>query len=188
MDLTNPTTWISIGLITGIMAVAYVVTLWIAAVAWTARDIRERTDDQTLRAVSVLMVAVFFLPGLLLYMALRPQETRAEAFEREIEREAFLRDLDKQQTCPSCRRGVAEDFVACPYCTEELRTPCSSCTRSLAGAWTICPYCGADREAPAVAAAASLEPAAGTSAAPRPFPRRPLFREALRRHAAQPRA
>jgi hypothetical protein len=129
----------------------YLAVVWVAALAWTYRDITSRTRDQIAQALSVLAVLIFNLPGLFLYLILRPKETIAERYDRQLEAEALLHEIQEQATCPSCRRKVEESFIACPYCRTALRTACESCTRPLAFGWVVCPYCGADRSSPAAA-------------------------------------
>lgn len=144
----------------GIVVAAYLAVLWIALIVWTWRDIRSRSDDAFVQFGSVSLVAVFFLPGLLLYMALRPPESLVEAYQRRLEAEAFLQELESKPSCPACQRAVEAEFVACPYCRMTLRVACEDCGRPMAPAWVICAYCGAERvqqaAAPRVAATAAI--------------------------------
>jgi len=154
---------------------AYLVVMWIAALVWTYRDVQTRTADPFTQVISLVMVAVFNLPGLLLYLILRPKNTLAELYDRQLEAEALLQEIQEQATCPACRRKVADDFLSCPYCRSALRTPCENCSKPLSAGWVICPFCGADRSSAAPAAArvvATTEPAPGDDAASPARPRR----------------
>jgi RNA polymerase subunit RPABC4/transcription elongation factor Spt4 len=131
---------------------AYAVAFYLGLVVWTARDISSRTRDWLVRTLAVLLVLVFNLPGLLLYFVLRPRETLAELYERALEEEALLQDIEDQATCPSCKRRVAQDFAVCPYCRTALKTRCPSCRRLLNPRWEVCPYCGHEPAKPAPAA------------------------------------
>jgi len=128
-----------------IIMVAYLIVMWIAALVWTYRDIASRTRDPLTQTVSVLTVLVFNLPGMFLYLILRPKDTIADRYDRQLEAEALLHEIQEQATCPSCRRRVDDAFVACPYCRSTLRMPCESCQKPLLARWVVCPYCGADR-------------------------------------------
>lgn len=142
---------------------SYGAILWLTAIVWAYRDVCERTRDSVSQTVAVLLVLFFSVAGLLLYLILRPRETLAEAYERSLESEALLQELEDQQACPTCRRRVEQDFVVCPYCRTRLRDPCRACGKALNFAWTACPYCGAERGRQAVAAATGSiaeEPAA----------------------------
>ncbi len=137
--------------ITIALAGAYLAGLWISLIIWTYRDIRARTHDGLVRLLAVLTVLVFNLPGLLLYFILRPSETLAEEYERSLEEEAILHELDSLLACPNCKAQVETDFLVCPFCGTQLRRPCPSCQRPLSSQWRTCPYCGktVPRAAPA---------------------------------------
>lgn len=148
MDVTSTDFWVrTLGMV-GIVVAAYLAVLWIALIVWTWRDIRSRSDDAFVQFGSVSLVAVFFLPGLLLYMALRPPESLVEAYQRRLEAEAFLQELENKPSCPACRRAIEAEFVACPYCRMTLRVACAECGRPMGSAWVICAYCGAERAQP----------------------------------------
>jgi hypothetical protein len=83
----------------------------------------------------------FFLPGVLLYLILRPRETLDEAFQRALQEEYLLQDLEELPLCPACRHYVQPDFVLCPHCHGRLRENCPSCQRLVELRWDVCPYC-----------------------------------------------
>jgi len=124
---------------------AYLLALYAGLVVWTFRDVHARTRDVLGQIMATLLVAVFTLPGLLVYMLLRPHETLAQRYERDLTEEAILQDLEGQRICPECRRRVEPDFVVCPACHHQLRVPCDACGRLLQPDWGICPYCGTER-------------------------------------------
>ena len=51
--------------------------LWLGLVIWTFRDIRSRSRDIFAQILATLVVAILNLPGLLIYMMVRPRETLA---------------------------------------------------------------------------------------------------------------
>src|SRR4030067_106737 len=51
---------------------AFLAALWLSLVIWTFRDIRSRARDSLARILAVLVVAVLFLPGILIYLILCP--------------------------------------------------------------------------------------------------------------------
>lgn len=161
--------WANAAIIAGIVLAAYLLIMWLAAVVWTARDIHARTQDIVTQAICVLLVAVFNLPGMLLYFLLRPQETLVERAERELEVDAFLHEVDGEAACPGCQRRVEASFIACPYCRTRLATPCPGCARNVAETWTLCPYCLCEREEPRGAQVPAVSN--GTSRAHRPWRR-----------------
>lgn len=125
-----------------VILIAYAVVLSIGAIYWTYRDVRDRTRDGWTQAVSVLVIVLFNMPGLLLYLILRPHETLNEAYERKLEAEALMREMpDARPACPGCQRSIREEFIVCPHCRTKLRQPCAICDRPLDLNWTACPYC-----------------------------------------------
>jgi hypothetical protein len=125
----------------------YAAAIWLTLIYWTFRDIRQRTRDGILQAFSVLLVIAFFLPGLWIYLILRPRYTLTELYERSLEEEALLQELEDQKACPTCRRRVKDDFLACPSCRTQLKELCRSCSKPLSYAWNACPYCGLEKQA-----------------------------------------
>ena len=135
--------WQSVLTLATVLLLAAVVILWIGSIAWTYRDIRERTRDSWSQTVALALVVVFNFVGLLVYLMMRPRETLAETYERRLETEAIRRDLSEQlRSCPSCARPVDDEFLLCPFCRARLREPCTACGRALELAWVACPYCG----------------------------------------------
>ena len=51
---------------------AFLAALWISLVIWTYRDIRTRSRDPLVQTLATLFVAVLNLPGILVYLILRP--------------------------------------------------------------------------------------------------------------------
>ena len=126
---------------------AYVFAFWFSLVVWTYRDIRARSHDVFLQVLATMLVLLFNLPGLLLYFLLRPRETLAEAYERSLEEETLLQEIEEFHGCPYCRQRVEPDYQICPGCHGRLKQPCPDCGRLLQLNWTICPYCGSERVA-----------------------------------------
>lgn len=121
---------------------AYYVLLLFAIAVWTYRDIRSRTQDITAQVLAVALVLVLQLPGLVLYLLMRPKQTLSEKYERALEEEYLRRDIEDDHVCPNCQRGVDAEFIVCPYCVTELRRRCRHCDRTIDLTWQICPYCG----------------------------------------------
>jgi hypothetical protein len=129
-----------------LILISYALVLWLSAVVWVYRDVRSRTDDQASQIIAVVLVAVFNVPGLLVYLVIRPQGTMEGLFERAIENEAMLHELQlSANACQGCRRPIEDEFVVCPWCRIVLREPCRNCGKAVRTAWISCPYCTAER-------------------------------------------
>lgn len=138
----DPTFISSLTLIATAFGAAFVVVLWLSLVIWAYRDIRSRTRDQLVRILAALVVAVLFLPGLVIYIILRPAHTLEEEYQHTLEEEALLTSIEDSPLCPGCSRQIKEDWVACPSCHTRLRKPCQHCNRLMELSWNLCPYCG----------------------------------------------
>lgn len=121
---------------------AFVVALWIALVIWTYRDIRTRARDPLVQTLATLLVAVLSLPGILVYLILRPQKTLEEDYQKTLEEEALLQALEDLPLCPGCERRVKDDWQVCPNCHTKLKKNCENCSKLMELPWNICPYCG----------------------------------------------
>ena len=139
--------------------------LWISIVVWVYRDIRDRSRDSSLQVLSVFVVLMFFpgfnIPGVGLYLMLRPRDTLEEAYARSLEEEALLRELGDEGACPSCRRLTDKEYRFCPSCQTQLKDQCTKCERLLSFSWVACPYCSTTRPS----AAPSVKPS-GAEASP----------------------
>lgn len=125
---------------------AFVVALWVSLIIWTFHDIRSRSRDALVRILAVLVSAILFLPGVVIYMLLRPRTTLEYEYSRALEDEALLRRIEENPLCPGCGRRIEADWLVCPGCHVILKKPCVACGRPLQFSWDICPYCSREVE------------------------------------------
>ena len=165
---------------------AFVLAIYVGMIVWTVRDIRSRTRDILAHILATLLVAVLTLPGLLIYVLLRPHTTVAEEYERSLAEEALLQELEERRVCPGCRHRVEADFIVCPYCHHQLRLRCVGCGRLLDPRWDVCPYCGrmAEQGQPADDGGAGSEPAPAANPVSPTRETRKREREAARESSA----
>jgi RNA polymerase subunit RPABC4/transcription elongation factor Spt4 len=133
------------------LCAAYVAALWFVLIVWTYRDIESRSKNVVTQVFSTLLSVLFFVPGVLLYMVLRPRETLDSTFQRSLEEEYLLQDLEELPLCPSCQHYIHDDFKICPNCRTALREACPGCARLVDLRWNICPYCGENQNRAAIA-------------------------------------
>lgn len=124
-------------------AAAFVAALWLSLLFWTYRDIRQRSRDPLLRLLAVLVVAVLFLPGILIYYILRPSRTLEDEYQQTLEEEALLQTIEESPLCPGCNRQLQPEWIVCPNCHTRVKKRCQKCGKSIELPWNICPYCGA---------------------------------------------
>lgn len=122
---------------------AFIAALWLSLVIWSYRDIRQRARDPLARILAVLVVAVLFLPGIVIYLILRPPRTMEEEYQHSLEEEALLQSIEESSLCPGCGRRTRENWTVCPNCHTKLRKACHQCGKLMELPWNLCPYCGA---------------------------------------------
>ncbi|MCB0177760.1 MAG: zinc ribbon domain-containing protein [Anaerolineae bacterium] len=127
---------------------AFFVALWLSMIVWTFRDARSRSRDIFAILLATLMVVFFGPLGLILYFLLRPKSTLAELYERSLEEEALLQDLEDRPHCPGCSRQVNDAWIVCPDCHTTLKKVCPTCSNTLQLSWAVCPFCATQVEVP----------------------------------------
>ncbi len=121
---------------------AFLVALWVSLMLWTYRDARNRLRDPLMHWLAVLLPAVLNLPGVLIYLILRPGRTLEEEYQQLLEEEALLTAIEEQPVCPGCERQAHHDWQYCPYCHTRLKKICQTCGQKMELSWNLCPYCG----------------------------------------------
>jgi len=137
---------------------AYLAALWVVLIVWTYRDSESRSRSVVTQAFSTMLSAFFFIPGVLLYMVLRPKETLDATFARSLEEEYLLQDIESAKVCSRCSKAVEEDWVVCPHCHNQLQQACVNCGRSYDTSWSICPYCAHAKGTPVSTIRPVLQP------------------------------
>src|SRR5690349_1664205 len=79
---------------------AFLSALWLSLVIWTFRDMRSRSRDIFAQILAALVVGVLTLPGLVIYLILRPANTLSETYEQSLEEEALLQEIEDKRVCP----------------------------------------------------------------------------------------
>ena len=121
---------------------AFLVALWLSLILWTYRDIRSRARDPVIRILAIIIVALLFLPGIIVYLILRPPRTLEDEYQHTLEEEALLQSIEDVPLCPGCGRHTKEDWMVCPNCHTKLKKACHQCGKLMELSWNLCPYCG----------------------------------------------
>ncbi len=116
--------------------------LWLSLVVWAVRDMRSRSRDPFASLLAGLMVLLLPFVGILIYWVLRPTETLTAAYERALEEEALLQEIEERPSCPGCSRSVKTGWILCPHCHTRLRKRCPDCDELMELQWNLCPFCG----------------------------------------------
>ena len=121
---------------------AFLVVLWLTLIFWTYRDIRSRARDPLLAILAVIIVALLFLPGVVVYLILRPRQTLEDEYQHTLEEEALLQSIEDPPVCPGCGRRIKDNWMVCPSCYTRLKKTCHQCRKLMELSWNLCPYCG----------------------------------------------
>jgi len=140
--ILDPSSFSNVVLLLSACGGAFLAALWLSLVIWTYRDIRSRARDPLARILAVLVVAVLFLPGIVVYLILRPSRTLEEEYQSTLEEEALLQSIEDASLCPGCGRRVKENWLVCPNCHTRLKKSCHQCGKPMELPWNLCPYCG----------------------------------------------
>lgn len=127
---------------------AFLFAFWIAMGIWTFNDIRARSRDWLSIVLAVALVLIFPIIGWILYLMIRPKATLAEVYDRALEEESLLRELEETLTCHTCGIPVRENWVYCPNCHSQLQHACPACGALTRNEWDICVICGAPQRPP----------------------------------------
>jgi hypothetical protein len=125
---------------------AFIFAFWIAMGIWTFNDIRSRSRDWLAILLACTLVLIFPIVGWVLYLMIRPKETLAEVYDRALEEEALLREIEETIACPSCGVPAKENWVYCPNCHAQLQHSCPSCGNLVRNEWEICVFCGTGQQ------------------------------------------
>ena len=142
MNLPSVETILSYLTIAAAVVAALLAALWLSVIIWAVRDMRLRSRDPFAQLLAGLVVTLLPFVGLIIYLILRPPETLTEAYERALEEEALLQEIEERPACPGCSRTIHPDWILCPHCHTRLRKKCRDCDSLLALQWNLCPFCG----------------------------------------------
>jgi len=120
---------------------AFLITLWLSLIFWAYRDIRSRTGDKLMQILAMVVVTVLFLPGVLVYLILRPKNTIEEEYQKSLEEEALLHTIETAPHCPGCGKRTNPKWMVCPDCHTRLKKTCHHCGQLMELQWNICPFC-----------------------------------------------
>ncbi len=138
----DPTFLNNLALVLTGFGAAFLLALWVSLVIWTYRDIRNRSRDNLVQILSTILVGLLNLPGILVYLVLRPPRTLEDEYQRTLEEEALLAAIEDQLLCPGCERRVKDTWMVCPSCQTKLKKNCHICDALMELPWNICPHCG----------------------------------------------
>jgi RNA polymerase subunit RPABC4/transcription elongation factor Spt4 len=120
---------------------AFLAALWLSLAFWAYRDAGARSHDRLAQILAAAVVLLLGPAGLVVYLVLRPRQTLDEAYQRALEEEALLTEIEDRPVCPGCGAQTRPDWQICPHCHTRLQKACTNCSRLIELPWQVCPYC-----------------------------------------------
>ena len=93
----DPTTLGNLTTALGAWGIAFLLALWLSLIYWTYRDAQARLRDRMRRLLAVAVSVVLFIPGVIIYLLLRPTRTLEEEYLLTLEEEALLRAIEESE-------------------------------------------------------------------------------------------
>jgi putative flippase GtrA len=93
----DPTTLGNLATALSAWGAAFLVALWLSLIYWTYRDAQARLRDRMRRLLAVALSVVLFIPGVIIYLLLRPTRTLEEEYLLTLEEEALLRAIEESE-------------------------------------------------------------------------------------------
>lgn len=126
-----------IGQIVGLM----LTVMWVFTVIWVWHDSGERTASLPFRVIMSLFVLPFNVPGLVIYLMIRPTQTIEQVYWSELERKYLVYETAELDDCTNCGHQLMPGFNNCPQCAHEVRIECSGCGVMIDTDFKYCPHC-----------------------------------------------
>lgn len=116
-----------------------VLTTYLGIIFWVTRDVTTRTKNLLGIFAAILLSVVFYIPGLLLYLLMRPLSTLDE--NNSLQLLSSVQDANLI-SCTDCHHTIRLDHDHCPYCGVKQNLTCPECKNRLHPEWQYCTHCG----------------------------------------------
>ncbi len=121
---------------------AALVIFWVVVLYWVWLDSGDRTSSKPARVGYVLLSLLLFIPGLIIYLLIRPPQTIEEIYWADLERRYLKYETSELGDCPKCGTQLFPGFTYCPTCRLELKIKCPNCGVEMDKHYKYCPSCG----------------------------------------------
>ena len=141
LDFLDGVTKINFGFVWSLFGVA-LLAFWLVVLYWVWLDSGDRITNKGVRIAYVLLTAVLFVPGLIIYLLIRPSQTIEEIYWADLERRYLKYETAELGDCPRCGAQLYPGFTFCPDCRLRLKIKCSVCEVEMDKKYKYCPSCG----------------------------------------------
>lgn len=118
------------------------IIFWLVIVGWVWIDSSERTSRKGLRVAYLLLAIILNIPGLIIYLIIRPGETIEEIYWADLERRYLKFETSELGDCPKCGHQLYPGYVFCTNCGFELKKRCPKCNILINKDHKFCEFCG----------------------------------------------
>ena len=118
------------------------VIFWLVIIGWVWIDSSERTSDKNRRFIYVFLVIILNIPGLIIYLIVRPSETIEEIYWADLERRYIKFETAELGDCPKCGHQLYPGYVFCTNCGYEIKKRCPKCNVLVDKDHKFCEFCG----------------------------------------------
>ncbi len=118
------------------------VIFWIVVLYWVWLDSGDRVSSISARIGYVLLPLFLFVPGLIIYLLIRPPQTIEEIYWADLERRYLKYETSELGDCPKCGTQLFPGFTYCPNCRLVLKVKCPNCEVEMDKHYKYCPSCG----------------------------------------------
>ncbi len=121
---------------------ALFIIFWLVITGWVWIDSGERTSKLSIRVVYIALVVLLNIPGLIIYLIIRPSETIEEIYWADLERRYLKFETSELGDCPKCGSQLYPGFVFCTNCGNEIKIRCPRCNVLVNKDHKHCEHCG----------------------------------------------
>lgn len=118
------------------------ILFWLVLVGWVWIDSGERTSKNSVRFVYVALALILNIPGLIIYLIVRPSETIEQIYWADLERRYLKYETSELGDCPKCGHQLLPGFVFCSNCGHEIKKRCPKCGVLINKDHKYCEHCG----------------------------------------------
>ena len=118
------------------------VIFWLVIIGWVWIDSSERTSNRSRRFIYILLVIILNIPGLIIYLIIRPSETIEEIYWADLERRYIKFETAELGDCPKCGHQLYPGYVFCTNCGYEIKKRCPKCNVLVDKDHKFCEFCG----------------------------------------------
>ena len=119
-----------------------IILFWLVIIGWVWIDSGERTSKTSIRVVYLLLVIFLNIPGLIIYLIVRPSETIAQIYWADLERRYLKYEPAELGDCAKCGHQLLPGYVHCSNCGNEIKRKCPKCGVLINKDHKFCENCG----------------------------------------------